>query len=172
MLAYLDEGGSRATDLAAQSGQHKQVIGTLVDELAELGYVERRPDPADRRAKLIVPTRKGLEQMARADAIMAEIERRHAEAVGEADYAVFKRVFALIAARQSGRDASDKAVPSRGPWVEDGGRRDGPMTEQSVLDEMRQVLDEVFRDRDEATRRDVYSRASEHIHVPARRWHG
>lgn len=41
------------------------------------------------------------------------------------------------------------------------------MTEQSVLDEMRQVLDEVFRDRDEATRRDVYSRASEHIHVPA-----
>lgn len=103
VLAYLDEGGSRATDLAAQSGQHKQVIGTLVDELAELGYVERRPDPADRRAKLIVPTRKGLEQMARADAIMAEIERRHAQAVGEADYAVFKRVFALIAARQSGR---------------------------------------------------------------------
>lgn len=103
VLAYLDEEGSRATDLAAQSGQHKQVIGTLVDELAELGYVERRPDPADRRAKLIVPTQKGLEQMARADAIMAEIERRHAQAVGEADYAVFKRVFALIAARQSGR---------------------------------------------------------------------
>lgn len=41
------------------------------------------------------------------------------------------------------------------------------MTEQSVLDEMRQVLDEVFRDRDQATRRDVYSRVSEHIHIPA-----
>lgn len=104
VLAYLDEEGSRATDLAAQSGQHKQVIGTLVDELVELGYVERRPDPADRRAKLIVPTDKGLDQMARSDAIMAAIERRYAEAVGEADYAVFKRVFALIAARQSDRE--------------------------------------------------------------------
>lgn len=41
------------------------------------------------------------------------------------------------------------------------------MTEQSVLDEMRQVLDEVFRDRDQATRRDVYSRVSEHIRIPA-----
>lgn len=41
------------------------------------------------------------------------------------------------------------------------------MTEQSVLDEMRRVLDEVFRDREVATRRDVYSRASEHIHIPA-----
>jgi hypothetical protein len=36
-----------------------------------------------------------------------------------------------------------------------------------VLDEMRQVLDEVFRDRDQATRRDVYSRVSEHIRIPA-----
>ncbi|MER6951980.1 MarR family winged helix-turn-helix transcriptional regulator [Nonomuraea sp. NPDC000554] len=101
VLAYLDEEGSRATDLAAQSGQHKQVIGTLVDELVALGYVERQPDPADRRAKLIVPTEKGLDEMARSDAAMAAIERRHAQAVGEADYAAFKRVFRLIAERQS-----------------------------------------------------------------------
>ncbi|GGM72498.1 hypothetical protein GCM10010106_18640 [Thermopolyspora flexuosa] len=41
------------------------------------------------------------------------------------------------------------------------------MAEHSVLDEMRQVIDEVFRDREVATRRDVYSRASEHINIPA-----
>ncbi|WP_214318992.1 MarR family winged helix-turn-helix transcriptional regulator [Nonomuraea sediminis] len=102
VLAYLDPEGSRATDLAAQSGQHKQVIGTLVDELVELGYVERKPDPHDRRAKLIVPTERGLDQMARADAIVARIEREHAQAIGEQAYAEFKRVFTLLAARQSG----------------------------------------------------------------------
>lgn len=102
VLAYLDPEGSRATDLAAQSGQHKQVIGTLVDELVELGYVERKPDPSDRRAKLIVPTELGLDQMTESDAIVARIERGHAEAVGEQAYAEFKRVFTLIAARQSG----------------------------------------------------------------------
>ncbi|MEU6716925.1 hypothetical protein ABZ897_36155 [Nonomuraea sp. NPDC046802] len=38
VLAYLDAEGSRASDLVARSGRHKQVIGTLVDELVELGY--------------------------------------------------------------------------------------------------------------------------------------
>ncbi|WP_049560380.1 MarR family winged helix-turn-helix transcriptional regulator [Nonomuraea sp. SBT364] len=99
VLAYLNEEGSRATDLAALSGQHKQVVGTLVDELVELGYVERQPDPADRRAKLIVPTRKGLDEMARSDAIVAAIEERYAKAVGEETYAEFKRVFRLISAQ-------------------------------------------------------------------------
>jgi DNA-binding MarR family transcriptional regulator len=102
VMAYLDVEGSRATDLAAQSGQHKQVIGTLVDELVALGYVERQPDPADRRAKLIVPTEKGLDHMARSDAVLAEMEAEHATAVGEEAYAEFKRVFRLVAERQTG----------------------------------------------------------------------
>ncbi|MEV4168021.1 MarR family winged helix-turn-helix transcriptional regulator [Nonomuraea sp. NPDC049709] len=105
VLAYLDEEGSRATDLAAQSGQHKQVIGTLVDELVELGYVERQPDPADRRAKLIVPTEKGLDHMAKSDVILADMEAAHARAVGEQAYAEFKRVFRLVAERQTGTGA-------------------------------------------------------------------
>src|SRR5690606_34443677 len=71
VLAYLDEEGSRATDLAAQSGQHKQVIGTLGDELAELGYVERRPDPADRRGQAILPGEKGPGPRRRAHASLA-----------------------------------------------------------------------------------------------------
>jgi DNA-binding MarR family transcriptional regulator len=101
VLAYLDEEGSRATELAAQSGRHKQVIGTLVDELVELGYVERQPDPADRRAKLVVPTAKGLDGMARSDAIVAAIEERHTRAVGEEAYAEFKRVYRLVAERSA-----------------------------------------------------------------------
>jgi DNA-binding MarR family transcriptional regulator len=82
VLAYLDREGMRATDLARSSGRHKQVIGHLVDELVALGYVERRPDPADRRAKLVVPTERGLDQMSRSDAIARTIERRHARRIG------------------------------------------------------------------------------------------
>ncbi|TMS00424.1 MarR family winged helix-turn-helix transcriptional regulator [Nonomuraea basaltis] len=107
VMAYLDEEGSRATDLAAQSGQHKQVIGTLVDELVELGYVERQADPADRRAKLIVPTEKGRDHMAKSDAVLAAMEAEHARAVGEQAYADFKRVFKLVAERQTAKDRND-----------------------------------------------------------------
>lgn len=100
VLAYLDEEGSRATDLARSSGQHKQVVGKLLDELEALGYVERRPDPTDRRAKLVIPTAKGRDQMTRADAILASIDARHAAAVGADAYETFKRTFRELSAIQ------------------------------------------------------------------------
>ncbi|WP_214408722.1 MarR family winged helix-turn-helix transcriptional regulator [Sphaerisporangium fuscum] len=109
VLAYLDAEGSRATDLARASGQHKQVVGKLLDELEALGYVERRPDPADRRAKLVVPTELGLDQMTRSDAILQAIERRHAQTVGEDAFAEFKRLFREIARHQ--RAWRDEAAP-------------------------------------------------------------
>jgi DNA-binding MarR family transcriptional regulator len=97
VMAYLDRDGTRASELSERSGAHKQVIGTLVDELETLGYVARRPDPADRRAKLIVPTDLGVDQMTRARAIIDDIERSFAEVVGEDRFAAFKEVFAEIA---------------------------------------------------------------------------
>ncbi|GAA3449499.1 MarR family winged helix-turn-helix transcriptional regulator [Dactylosporangium matsuzakiense] len=100
VLAYLDREGSRATDLSAQSGQHKQVIGTLVDELEALGYVTRRPDPQDRRAKLVVPTDRGLDFIAKSRAVLADIEAGHAAAVGADAYAAFKAVLIRVAERQ------------------------------------------------------------------------
>jgi DNA-binding MarR family transcriptional regulator len=92
VLAYLDEDGVRATELARLAGREKQVVGRLVDELEDIGYVERRRDPSDRRAKLIVPTKRGLEQLQLRDEIVAEIERRHAEAAGPRVYAEFRNV--------------------------------------------------------------------------------
>lgn len=97
VLAFLDEDGVRATELARLSGRHKQIVGRLVDELEQLRYVERRPDPVDRRAKLIVPTKRGLEQLREADEIVAEIERRHAEVAGRRTYAEFRDVMRRIA---------------------------------------------------------------------------
>jgi DNA-binding MarR family transcriptional regulator len=99
VLAYLDEDGVRATELARLSGRHKQIVGRLVDELEELGYIERRPDPADRRAKLVVPTERGLEQLRRGDEIVAEIEARHAAAIGGRNYAAFRDALRGVVAR-------------------------------------------------------------------------
>ena len=102
VLAYLDEDGVRATALARLSGREKQVVGRLVDELEDIGYVERRPDPSDRRAKLIVPTERGLEQLQLRDEIVAEIERRHAEASGPRVYAEFRNVLRAMVERGGG----------------------------------------------------------------------
>jgi DNA-binding MarR family transcriptional regulator len=100
VMAYLDPEGVRATELARLSGQHKQVIGTLVDELEALGYVERRPDPADRRAKLVCPTQRGLEQLRAGDQIVASIQERHARRVGREAFAQFKSVLMDVTEHQ------------------------------------------------------------------------
>jgi DNA-binding MarR family transcriptional regulator len=50
--------GMRLTDLAKGAELTPQSAGELVDQLEELGYVERRPHPDDRRAKRIYRTAK------------------------------------------------------------------------------------------------------------------
>jgi len=100
VLAYLDPDGSRATELSRRSGQRKQVIGTMVDELETLGYVERRPDPGDRRAKLVCPTARGRAMTGAATRILAALEDRHARRLGRAAYQEFKRTLGEITDQQ------------------------------------------------------------------------
>lgn len=91
VLAYLDEEGVRLGDLARRAGRNKQTIAAILDELEALGYVYRAADPTDRRAKLILPTPRGRELVRVSDEIVADIERRHAAALGPARYADFLR---------------------------------------------------------------------------------
>ncbi|MEV6901142.1 helix-turn-helix domain-containing protein [Amycolatopsis sp. NPDC051372] len=103
VLAYLDTEGVRATELSRLSGQHKQVIGTMIDELEALGYVERRPDPADRRAKLVCPTERGLAEMRAAGRIMTALQERHARRLGREVYTQFKAVLLDVVEHQRKR---------------------------------------------------------------------
>jgi DNA-binding MarR family transcriptional regulator len=101
VLAYLDEDGLRLADLARTSGRNKQTIAASVDELERLGNIRRVEDPADRRAKLIVPTDRGRQRMRLGDEIIAEIERRHEATLGPAAYARFVQALRLITANQA-----------------------------------------------------------------------
>ncbi|WP_433294742.1 MarR family winged helix-turn-helix transcriptional regulator [Pseudonocardia sp. CA-142604] len=100
VLAYIEAAGVRATELARLSGQHKQVVGTVIDELEALGYVERKPDPGDRRAKLVCPTERGLEQMQTAEKIMTSIQERHARRLGHDTFTRFKEALIDVTEHQ------------------------------------------------------------------------
>jgi DNA-binding MarR family transcriptional regulator len=82
VFRYLDSEGTRLRDLATRSQMTPQSVGEHVDELELLGYVERVPDPSDRRAKLIRPTERGLAFMAAGLDALAEIEREWRAAIG------------------------------------------------------------------------------------------
>ena len=96
VTAYLDENGLRQNDLVRLSGRNKQTIGAIIDELEDMGYVTRVTDPADRRAKLIMPTERGLRLMRVSDGIVADIERKYAAVVGREAYGQFIRTLSAI----------------------------------------------------------------------------
>lgn len=82
--------GSRVTDLAARAWLSKPTVVHAVDELERLGYVERRPDPSDGRAKLVVPTARmhAAERVARR--ATADIRKAWAAVVGEEEMAALE----------------------------------------------------------------------------------
>jgi DNA-binding MarR family transcriptional regulator len=70
----IDREGTRLTVLAARAGMTHQSMGELVRTLERRGYLERRSDPSDGRATLVLLTRRGREAVRRAVAEIAEIE--------------------------------------------------------------------------------------------------
>jgi DNA-binding MarR family transcriptional regulator len=76
VAARIGPHGTRVSELAEQARVTKQSAGFLVEQLEAAGYVERVPDPTDRRARLVRLT-------ARADRVVtaanAEVERVLAE---------------------------------------------------------------------------------------------
>jgi DNA-binding MarR family transcriptional regulator len=81
-------GGIRLTELAERAQLSLAATSELVNDLAELGYLTRRPDPADGRAKLIELTDRGRDLMADAGDRVLDIERRWAALAGERNFAV------------------------------------------------------------------------------------
>src|SRR5918998_4003416 len=83
VFQYLDDTGTTVSTLATRAQMTKQAMAELVAHLERSGYVERVPDPDDRRAKLVRATRKGGEVYAIAREFVAELEARWTARLGE-----------------------------------------------------------------------------------------
>ncbi|MGP3964333.1 MarR family winged helix-turn-helix transcriptional regulator [Nonomuraea sp. 3N208] len=80
---HMEHKGIRLSRLAEKAQMTPQAMGALVDDLERLGYLRRVPDPADRRAKLIVFTERGDDALKIGYAAIDEVERRVAALLGE-----------------------------------------------------------------------------------------
>jgi DNA-binding MarR family transcriptional regulator len=84
VFQFLDDEGTRVSVLAERARVSKQAMAQLVAHLEQHGYVERTPDPGDRRAKLVRTTARGREVFAIARETVIEVEARVRERLGEA----------------------------------------------------------------------------------------
>jgi DNA-binding MarR family transcriptional regulator len=92
VFATLQESGSRASDMATRAGITRQSMGEIVREMVDLGFLEMRPDPDDRRAKLVTYTKDGLEFARDGYQHLIDLEKRFAEEFGEEEYEVVRKV--------------------------------------------------------------------------------
>jgi DNA-binding MarR family transcriptional regulator len=82
--------GARLTDLAERARLTKQSVGEIVTNLEELGYVERVPDPDDKRAKLVRLTPRGQKMQKAARETFAEIEAEWGDRIGKQKVAALR----------------------------------------------------------------------------------
>ena len=84
VMQFLDDDGTRVSVLAERAQMTKQSMAELVLHLERLGYVERVPDPSDRRAKLVRATARGGQLYAIAREVVAELEAEWTRRLGKA----------------------------------------------------------------------------------------
>jgi DNA-binding MarR family transcriptional regulator len=97
VFQHLERSGTRIGVLAERAQMTNQSMGYLVDALEKRGYVERRPDPGDRRAALVVITNRGRDEIAAARRLIAEIEHEWEDRIGSKRMAALREALEALA---------------------------------------------------------------------------
>lgn len=92
VFPFVGEAGSRVADMARAAGVTKQSMAEFVALLERQGYLERRPDPTDQRAKLVVLTHRGREVVQTGEQALRAARSQIAEAIGAEGLAELHRL--------------------------------------------------------------------------------
>ncbi len=82
VFTFLTSKGSTVTELATLSHVRKQTMAQTVEQLERSGYIERRPNPSDRRSQLISLTARGKRVPLVTHKAAAAVENRWARLAG------------------------------------------------------------------------------------------
>ena len=108
VLLWPGPDGMRPSDLAARMKVTKQALNYLLGDLERLGYLERLPDPNDRRCRRIALTDRGRALVPVIRGAVSSTERDWAASLGEARFAQLRELLTdlnRIAAREPPDDA-------------------------------------------------------------------
>ena len=92
LLTSVPRRGINVTELAAAISMTKQAAGQFVTYLEGTGHLTTRPDPQDRRVRLVVRTPEGDRTVRAVNARIARLERQWAREVGAERFATFREI--------------------------------------------------------------------------------
>jgi DNA-binding MarR family transcriptional regulator len=87
VFQYPGPQGAKPSELAARLRTSKQALNYLLGQLERLGYLERRPDPHDLRARRVVLTPRGVSAIGVIREAVGEMETAWAEQLGSKRFA-------------------------------------------------------------------------------------
>lgn len=82
VFPFVPDEGIQIGELAGLARVRKQSMAEVIDQLEKAGYVERRPDPNDRRARLVYLTDRGAAIRPVGSAAGREVEKTWARLIG------------------------------------------------------------------------------------------
>lgn len=82
VFGNIDGRGARLTELATRANMTLAAMSELVNDLEDAGYLERRSDPSDGRAKLILLTDRGRQAVRTALRHVVEMEAEWGDRIG------------------------------------------------------------------------------------------
>lgn len=96
VVGAIARNGSPLGDVVVHLGLSKQAAGQLVDTLVARGYLERRPDPDDRRRLTVALTPRGELAAAAGREAVERVDARLAEQVGAANVVATRRTLGAL----------------------------------------------------------------------------
>ncbi len=96
LLEISPEGGENPKTLAAKLDLESSSMTGLLDRLEKKGFIERRPDPNDRRSILIFLTQSGITARENIKALVEKLDRKVQEALTADDVKAFRRIISVI----------------------------------------------------------------------------
>jgi DNA-binding MarR family transcriptional regulator len=93
--------------LAQHLGIDRTVMTYLLDDLEAASLIERRPDPADRRARRVVATKRGVELLTQLDERLRAAEADLLVPLGQEEGQSFRALLRVLATRVNALDPLD-----------------------------------------------------------------
>lgn len=112
VFTFVPPEGIQVSELTKLAQVRKQTMAQAVAELEALGYVERRPDPNDRRGKLVFLTERGAAVRPTAMATGRNVEAHWAELTSPEDLDTLKRLLSRLLTQLQAEYDAEPAPPA------------------------------------------------------------
>lgn len=108
IFTFVPPEGMQVSQLTELAHVRKQSMTQTVEELEKLGYVERRPDPNDKRGKLVFLTERGRKVSPIARAAGKLVDQHWAELTSSEEIEALRKALRSVLAATSQRSEDNK----------------------------------------------------------------